>query len=290
MANTNAIKYVSFVDMLGFKDLVQRSTQEQACKTVEDFSSLFYSTWQELNYQEDNKICGFIVSDCAIIYTSSDSPEELDLILRLLLRIFPESIYKNGIMLRASITKGNFEAIPSTDIKNLGKRLIVGKAYVDAYMLESQFKGSQIIFGEDVVRDIEEINDSDYTIKNISREDSANEKYFSLQWASVDEFVKDENIKCFIDLAVKSNWNSHYYSTIHLFVKDISNQKKKKDIFDKIWSIIASCDSLSKSNTDNFITKAFVPEVDFHFKRMIAKYLRDSVDKSLGIIRNKSEV
>lgn len=289
----NKNKYVAFVDILGFKEIVFKKTQQQASSVITNFSSLVYHAWQDLGYHNNKKINGFIVSDCVIIYTNSDTSEELDSMLKLLKAIFPKAIYQNGFMLRASITKGEFDDLPTNTFENLGKRLIVGRAYVDATILESKYKGSQIVFGQAVRDDIREIDNASYSIVDFSPQKSniqnETESFFSLRWASIDDFLKNENLQSFVKLANESKWLVHYYDTIHLFLRDISNEAYKREILHKIWNCITDLDESNKRHQDTFIINAFSEHISHPFKQMMAKYLRECVHSSAAALGRSNE-
>lgn len=277
-------KYVAFVDILGFKEIVKRSSQADASRVVTDFSSMVYQSWRSLGYQNSNKINGFIVSDCVIVYTNSDKPSELHSLLQLLLVIFPKAIYENGIMLRASITKGAFEDLPTNTFENLGKRLIVGQAYVEATILESKYKGSQIVFGQSVRDDIREIDGASYLVSEITstaQNENETDQYYSLHWTNLEEFTREDNLRSFIKLANDSKWLSHYYTTIYLFIRDIHNEQHKREVLNQIWICITDLDTANMSCRDTFIMNAFAEELSRPFRQMMAKYFRECVQGNL---------
>lgn len=274
-------KFVAFVDILGFKEMVKAS-KDGASDTIKDFSKIIYDNWEIRGYEKEEEINGFIVSDCAIIHTKDDSAEQLDILFKLISDIFQDAIFKKGFLLRCAITKGPFDELPSHGFENLSKKLIVGKAYVDATVLESRFKGANIVFGQDVYDVIPEIANSDYTVHKLSKESDI-DGFYSLQWANIMTFMRHENLSTFIDLANKSKWLPHYYETIHLFLKGISNSGQKEDVWNEIFEQILKKEKEKASNyrdIDTFIINAFSQEIGWNFKRMMAKFLRDRV-KSL---------
>lgn len=276
-------KYVAFIDILGFKDMVKRLPQTEAAGVITKFSQIIYDAWKNLGLQNNSDIKGFIVSDCAIVHSSDDEPNHLNNMLKLLTSIFVNAIFSQGLMLRASITKGNFDDISAASFENLGKRLIVGQAYVDATVLESKFKGSQIVFAQDVRDDIQEISDPFYAVSELPelKDDMGgpSSKYYTMRWANIDDFRKEENMRRFISLANQSGWLSHYYETIYLFIKDVGNALES-EVFSEIWKHISRLDDHYKKSRDAFISNAFSRDVNSSMRKRVAKFLRNRVDAS----------
>lgn len=65
---------------------------------------------------------------------------------------------ENGILIRGAIAKGEFDKIPATELPKLQKQLIVGQAYVDAYLLENSVKVIGINLSKEVYQDIRNAN------------------------------------------------------------------------------------------------------------------------------------
>ncbi len=271
-------KFVAFVDILGFKQIALKSNTA-AQETITKFSSIIYQTWKSQRLNVNYDINGFIVSDCAIIHTIDSSPESLSKLFHLLETVFATSVFKNGLMLRCAITKGPYDELPSHGFESLTKRLIVGTAYVNATILEEKFKGANIVFGEDVYSIIPEIVNTNYTVHKISK-DSEEEKFYSFQWANVEDFIQEDNLSAFIDLANQSKWLPHYYETIHLFLKSISNARQKEAIWNQIFECLLKKEQIKPTNFNNidtFIINAFSENIDYNYKKMIARYLRDRI-------------
>ena len=73
----------------------------------------------------------------------------------LVLLICKDEFAQNGILLRGAIAKGEFDEMPAREMKNLRKELIVGQAYVDAYLLENSVKTIGINLSKDVYDDLQ---------------------------------------------------------------------------------------------------------------------------------------
>ncbi|MBR2876932.1 MAG: hypothetical protein IKC01_07330, partial [Clostridia bacterium] len=139
------MKYVAFLDVLGFKKALQKYNQFEAEKFISSLSSLLYRIWDEKNAQESNNINGYIVSDSIIVYTNDDKPQALEELLDYLLEVSKRAFTELSILFRCGVAKGEFNHIRAHSFDNLQKGLIVGQAYVDAYLLEDTAKVSAII-------------------------------------------------------------------------------------------------------------------------------------------------
>ena len=60
------MKYVAFLDVLGFKQLLKGYKQYEAEHFIGSLSSLLYRIWDEKHAQESKNINGYIVSDSII--------------------------------------------------------------------------------------------------------------------------------------------------------------------------------------------------------------------------------
>lgn len=273
-------KYVSYIDILGFKDAVKSSTQAQARKLIAEFSQLVYDEWNRLKFGKDSSLSGLVVSDCTVVYTDGCSPQKLKKLLDFLVNVFQKAAFKYDFLLRASITKGKFEKIPSFSHDNLSKSLIVGQAYIDAVLLEGMFKGSLILYGEQIEKDICEIETLPYVSSPIDTKTNR-PKYYCLHWGSLSDLLQEEHLNRFITLAIKAKWLPHYYQTLYMFLVGTSTDEKRKAL-EKVWICIAIMDRSNKYYTDTFIQNAFSSEVDNGMQRIMSKFLRDKVNLDLG--------
>lgn len=269
-------KYVSFIDILGFKEFVKESKQEKAKECIGEFSQLVYDEWGRQNFSNDSSLSGLVVSDCVVVYTEDCSPDNLKKLLVFLANVFQKSAFQHGFLLRASVTKGEFDRIPSFSHDNLSKSLIVGQAYIDAFLLEGMFKGSLIVYGEQINEDLCEIETLPYASSIIDPKNDP--KYYCLHWGSLSDLLQEEHLDHFIQLAINSKWLPHYYQTLYMFLSKSSNNEKQEAI-EEIWKCIRKKDNNYLSSSDLFIQNAFSAEVGYKMQRIMAKFLRDKVNR-----------
>ena len=158
------MKYVAFLDILGFKNYLENNNQEQAKKYIADFSESISSIWHECNTET---LSGLIVSDSVILYSKDTRVESLRKLVDVIIQICKYEFVNNSILIRGALTKGNFERQNPTGEVALSKELIVGQAYVDAYHLESKIKVAGIIMNGDVYADLTETSFDESTIEEL---------------------------------------------------------------------------------------------------------------------------
>ena len=90
-----------------------------------------------MNTNSNREINGYIVSDSVILYSRDTSENSLDSHVRMIKKICRSEFARSGILICGAIAKGEFDKIPATELPKLQKQLIVGQAYVDAYLLEN---------------------------------------------------------------------------------------------------------------------------------------------------------
>lgn len=268
-------KYVVFIDILGFKEKLINFSQSDAEEFIRDFSSMLYRRWEVHSCQIHKKIRGFIVSDSIIIYTLNVSSESLDMLLQLIIDIYQKAFSENGVLLRGAIAKGEFNQLKAYSFENLQKGLIIGQAYIDAYTLESKYRGCAILFNNDVREDILNYFEDKYKIINI---DEAN-KIFSLGWADIDYLMEENNLSKFVKMASEAEWLPHYYQAMYLFLKIQKDRAKEKQLFFDVYNCIKNCTVRDeRGNLEIFIKNAFSKDVDFEFQQMFLSFVRERID------------
>lgn len=261
------LKYVAFLDILGFKKKLSELGQDRAKRYIANFSSTVYSVFQGT----DRKLVeGFIVSDCIVLNTKNTNEFSLREIIETIVRICRNEFKENSILIRGAIAKGNFENMPAVELANLRKELIVGQAYVDAYLLEDKAKVSGIILTQEVYEDLSNINlDVDYIPFG------KNDDTFLMRYMTLDFLLNNNHISRFIELAKESKWLPHYYNTLYLSLLNEKNDKKVDQLFENILTIISKHQPTENwREIDLFIQNAFSNDVESNFQKRFLRYIR----------------
>jgi len=148
------MKYVAFLDILGFKNILDEKNQETAKDFIIQFSKTIFKVFRSFEGALDFKVKGYIVSDSLILYSNDSSKEALVNLIEVVETICRDEYIKNGILIRGGISKGDFVKIKASELPNLEKALIVGKSYVKAYELEGANKVIGINLSKEVYLDI----------------------------------------------------------------------------------------------------------------------------------------
>ncbi len=265
------MKYVAFLDVLGFKDKLKKLSQNDAKNYIGDFSSTIYSLFQNIN----NKINGYIVSDSVILYSNDVASESLKGLVTLVIDICKEEFTQNGILIRGAISKGEFDKMPAIELPKLQKQLIVGQAYVDAYLLEDSMKSIGISLSKEVYQDIVGLN----LDVNCYDESSKKEEKFVLSYFDFEFINKSENLLKFVDLAIGSNWRPHYYNALYLAIKDTKNNNQIYHLFDQLIACIGN-PSECWMEIDKFIKNTFNDDVISYYQTRFLGYIRERMQTS----------
>ncbi|MEX1029980.1 MAG: hypothetical protein WDZ91_08035 [Paenibacillaceae bacterium] len=144
-------KFIAFLDILGFKDIVSNNKHEMLERKLRDFSAIienlngiFTSIGDEIPLPQ--KIEVLTVSDSIIIWTDDDSQESFALITIAVSEILRHSFY-NGTPLRGALTRGSLSVIQKKHQTN-----IFGIGLINAYLLESTLNMSGCAIENDTFR------------------------------------------------------------------------------------------------------------------------------------------
>ncbi len=261
------MKYVAFLDILGFKNKLAQIPQHEAKNFIGDFSSTVYSVFQ----QQPENINGFIVSDSIVLSTNDVMQESLIALVNTVQIICREEFSQNGILIRGAIAKGEFDDMPAKELSNLQKRLIVGQAYVDAYLLENSTKMIGINLSEAVYCDL---RNCDICFDVMSEKIEKNDHYI-LRYITIDYLLDENNIRQFVKLASEANWLPHYYNALYFALKKEKNDKKVEQVFMNITHLV--CDEKPSENwrlLDVFIKNSFQEDVLDDYQTRFLKYIR----------------
>ncbi len=225
-------RHVAFIDTLGFKKRITSISHEDAVEVIRLFNQTVYNLWREFGLDRDNSIRGRTFSDSIIIHSSGESLEELDKILKFIIKLYRTSITICDLPLRGGLAFGEFDDLRAVEFDNLQKGLIVGTAFIDAYLLESanNIKGSKLLFGQEINLKIETELPGYQTQK--VKPDKDEKTIYELKWGDI-AFLTEHNYEAlnkFIDLATNSKWLDHYYGTLETFLIKEPRKIKQKSM------------------------------------------------------------
>ncbi len=264
------MKYVAFLDILGFKNKLKSISQSDAKNFIESFSSTVYDIFQ----CQSQKLNGYIVSDSIILHTEDTQEISLNALVQAVVSICKNEFSQNGILIRGAIAKGEFDDIPAKNLPHLKKRLMVGQAYIDAYLLEGSVKAIGINLSEEVYNDLRNYNID----ANIIEEKTVKSTYYILRYITLDFLLSESNMVRFIQLASSANWLPHYYNALYFALKREKSSKKVDDLFHRLLSIVCEEDpSTNWRAIDTFIKNSFQNDVLDDYQTRFLKYIRNHI-------------
>ena len=271
-------KSVAFLDILGFKSVLENTKHEEAKNYISKFSSVVYSEWKHSNCQNIN---GFIVSDSIIIYSHYDcNPNTLIELIDFIDKVCKEEFVQNCILIRGAIAKGEFDRMSAIELSTLEKGLIVGQAYVDAYSLESTSKVPGIILSDEVYDDTANILkycDSIFEEKKKDSKKKGSKSTHIYRYLSSEFLLSTSNLKNFMSMAKASNWLSHYHNAIY-YAFQHEKDMNMNQVFDRIFMEL-SLDNPNKKQKyiDAFIKSVFKDDVSEIYQQRFLQYIRQKL-------------
>jgi len=131
--NVTDKRFVCFLDIMGFKDMVMRNSHETIYKMLEEFSKhrttleIPNPLPEELNFESDPlKTVSF--SDSIVIFTKNDSKGCLEILTYAASWLFAKAV-ESGIPLKGVISHGEMSV-------NISRQIFFGQPLIDAYLLE----------------------------------------------------------------------------------------------------------------------------------------------------------
>ena len=270
------MKYVAFIDTLGFKNKLQSISHEEAKTVIRSFNQEIFRLWQRLGYNNDHAIKGRTFSDSLIIYTSDDKIPQLKKLITFLIEIYRVSILRCDLSLRGGVAIGDYDDIKAIEFDNLQKGIVVGNAFIDAYALESanDIKGSKILFKQEIKLKIEK-QIRNYAVRNITKDAKGNQ-IWELKWADITFLVENNysSLRAFVDMACRSKWIDHYYGTLDTFLINESKEDKQ-DVYIKIIDQISR--EYKHFDLDNFIENFMKSSCSSNLKKSFLAYIREKM-------------
>lgn len=136
--NTNWLptdeRFVAFIDILGFKDLVMRSTHSKIYDLLSEISKLRgqIDNWKDTNdgRYSNTELYTVSFSDSIVVFSKSGTVEDFDLFIYSVHWLFSEAI-KKSIPLKGALAYGEISL-------NKSNQIYFGQPIIDAYLLEEE--------------------------------------------------------------------------------------------------------------------------------------------------------
>ncbi len=270
------MKYVAFIDTLGFKQRITKISHEEAVEVIRLINQTVFNLWREFNFDQHSSIRGRTFSDSIIIHSRGESIEELEKILKFIMKLYRTSITVCDLPLRGGIALGEFDDFQSVEFNNLQKGIVVGTAFIDAYLMESSnnVKGSKLLFGQEINLKVERQLKKFQTQK--VKTDKDGKTIYELKWGDLIFLTESKYIALnkFIDLATKSKWLDHYFGTLETFLIKESTYNRN-EIYTRIIEKLRR--DYKYNELDNFIENYLKSESATYTKRSFLSFLRNKL-------------
>jgi hypothetical protein len=167
------IRYVAFLDIMGFSDLVYRSEHLVVKEKMTKLSTLVKDIIQNKGKDELKSV---IFSDSILIISKNSTKESLDGILFTLQNFFVHCLV-NKIPLKGSVSKGLFTA-------NFESSLFFGQPIIDAFKLQEELQMYGVILDHNTEEDISKYKDlyEGYCLSSPVPTKNGNITHTSINW------------------------------------------------------------------------------------------------------------
>lgn len=98
------MRYVAFIDTLGFKQKLAAGTHNDAIDLIKSFNRTIYELWSSFEFQKNTSINGRTFSDSIIIHSDGNSLSELEKILEFIVQLYRKSIITCDLPLRGGVS------------------------------------------------------------------------------------------------------------------------------------------------------------------------------------------
>lgn len=191
--NPEDMRFVTFLDILGFKDSVLREDHSEIYKRLLNLSNSIENIEKTVNGTELNEIKSevksFTFSDSIIIFSKSNSINDLNAMLITAIQVMTDSI-EMGIPLKGAMAYGKISI-------NQNKRIFFGQPIIDSYLLEEDVKYFGVTIHNSVEKFVGSISEEERTL------------YDTLTFEAITPLktskVSHQNINWFLDSITKNN-------------------------------------------------------------------------------------
>jgi hypothetical protein len=158
-------RFILFLDILGFKDLVARQSHQDILDKLETFNNTILTFSGEalesvlsfLNVKKD-QIHRVIFSDSIIVFTKSNQIGDAFVIVGLAHAIVNEAL-RLGLAIKGAISYGEISV-------NIEKSIFFGQPLIDAYLLHDDLNMLTVILDHNAENMIDTFKDEELLVKN----------------------------------------------------------------------------------------------------------------------------
>lgn len=150
--DTTNNNYIAFLDVLGFKEIIEANSHEYVVDLYEQvldkvvIQSIYQSNAEHILREKtsptlmETHINSILVSDSLILWTNKQDNINSFMDILICVKFLMFYAFKNGFALRGCIEKGDFNFVKKTHETNINNHSlsIVGKALTEAYTNESK--------------------------------------------------------------------------------------------------------------------------------------------------------
>ena len=176
-------RFVCYLDIMGFKDMVMRNPHDKIYKMLDDLSKKRDSIDNARHLPEEYEIDSLKTvsfSDSIVIFTKNDTKECLELLTRATSWLFANAI-ESCIPLKGTISHGELSV-------NKSRQIFFGQPLIDAYLLEEEVEFYGIVIHNTVEKILNELNSSLISIDKYKDCDvtlkSGKIRHYILDWVS----------------------------------------------------------------------------------------------------------
>lgn len=189
-----AERFVCFLDIMGFKDMVMRNSHEDIYKMLDDFSKKknLLNNIQDLPHRyEPDSLKTVSFSDAIVIFTKEDTKECLELLTIAVSWLFAQAI-ESGIPMKGAVAHGRMSI-------NISQQIFFGQPLIDAFLLQEDTEFYGIIVHNTVEKTLNKLNSS---LKGYDRYrdckahlKSGKIKHYVLDWVSAIKTADGQSLK-----------------------------------------------------------------------------------------------
>lgn len=176
--NVTENRFVCYLDIMGFKDMVMRNSHEEIYQILDKLAKQ-RSTLDnpDIKYYERDSLKTVSFSDSIVIFTKKDSIECLELVTFAVSWLFAKAIEKE-IPIKGAIACGKMSV-------NISKQIFFGQPLIDAYLLQEDVAFYGLVLHDSAEKKLNEF------YENLVGNEKYHDCYVSLKSGKIKHFILD---------------------------------------------------------------------------------------------------